>query len=297
MGILGKSELLKLYKSADLLIETLDKEQPFDADRQVTEDGIDLRLSVSGLRYKPGLREVDTLFEGNLDNCFEEVSIPVTGYRLSPNDVLFGSTLEVVCLATSRFSGRVFGRSTFARFGLSVHCTQPKFPPGLAWTFPLQLVNHNSIPLVIYPYSYLVQLQIETTFGDAVAYEGKYDRDVTLHPPKIDKRELAPLNSATDNVSLIHTIQTEHVQELRNIVAKYEIDDRRRVRFKRGHLVLLRIVSATMSAGFIGYAGNLLSNPDVSYYKTALIVVSFVFGVISLVALAMFSIWKYPGEA
>jgi hypothetical protein len=237
----------------------------------------------------------------DLQGCFEEVKIPVTGYKLYPRQVLFTATLEVVYLATSKYVGRVLGRSTFARYGLSIHCTQPKFPPGLSWAFPLQIVNHNNIPIVIYPYTYIAQLQIETTSGEAISYDGKYDRDITLHPPKIDQRELGSIINARSSPSIQMTMMAEHLEKMRETFREFEERDRQRSEerehpimlqnpkhSKRKHDIIIEIILLSGSVLSFGFCSSLLSNPETYYYKNIVIVLTLIIGLMLSAALIAF---------
>ena len=304
MGVIGKPDIEKLLADGELIIESLVPEQSFDSEKQITEDSIDLRLGVVGLQYKDTIKEINTLFEKDLQGCFEKVELPISGYKLYPGQVLFTSTLEAVCLATSKYIGRLIGRSTFARYGLSIHCNQPKFPPGLAWAFPLQIVNHNNIPIVIYPYTYIAQLQIETTSGEAISYDGKYDRDITLHPPKIDQRELESINKARSSPSMQMTMMTEHLEKMRETFRKFEERDRQRSE-GREHPIMLQnpkhskrkniifeMVLGTVSLLSFGICGNLLSNPEPNHWKNVACGLLLIIGVIffgALIALRHFS--------
>jgi dCTP deaminase len=291
MGILTTPDLTRLLQSRELIIESLDPQQPFDPAVQVTEDGIDLRLGLTALKYRQGVNSVDTLFEADLPSCFEQFEIPIDGYSLKPGDVLFASTMEVVCLATSAYTGYVIGRSTFARFGMSVHCTQPKCPAGIAWTFPLQLVNHNRLPLVVYPYSYIVQLQIDHTFGPAVGYDERYDADVTIKPPKITERELRSVIAVREAPQPSQGTSRIETSEVESLIADFSVREARRKKLRttaprsRRRAITAEVVAGTASAVAFGVFGSLVTNPLDDHYKSLSAGLSLVLGLFLLIAL------------
>jgi dCTP deaminase len=61
---------------------------------------------------------------------------------LRPKKLVLGQTLEVVYLPND-LMGLVEGRSSWARFGVSVHITAPKIDPGYHQPITLELFNHS----------------------------------------------------------------------------------------------------------------------------------------------------------
>lgn len=94
---------------------------------QIGNDSIDLRINNKGYILSNDYQFVNTLSDENFEKYFEEVQLNAeTGYDLKPGALLFVDTLERINLVGDLI-GRISGRSTFSRFGLSVHCTQEKF--------------------------------------------------------------------------------------------------------------------------------------------------------------------------
>ncbi len=59
-----------------------------------------------------------------------------------------------------RYAGKIEGRSSFARLGLSIHATGDFINPGWSGFMPLQLYNAGEYPIVITPYLPLCQLML-----------------------------------------------------------------------------------------------------------------------------------------
>lgn len=189
MTILHEDRLLELLESKELIIESTDERVPFDPALQIVSDTIDLRLHPMGMVYRGDVDCADTL---NYDpaELFETITIPLVGYVLQPGEILFASTLEIACIANSDFIGRMSSRGTYSRFGLSVTCGRMRFPSGTPHTPDLQIANHSSKPVRIYPYSFVVQLQIETASGTCQQpYEGMYPKTIGPVPPLLSRRD------------------------------------------------------------------------------------------------------------
>ena len=118
----------------------------------IGNDSIDLHISDKFFKMNSKLKYINTL-SFDPDECFEEVKFDIyNGYTLKPGEIIFIGTIEQIQLK-GNIIGRVVGRSTFARLGLSIHCTQEKFSTGINSIVPLQIVNHAPVPLKIFPKS------------------------------------------------------------------------------------------------------------------------------------------------
>lgn len=92
---------------------------------------------------------------------------------MKPGELLFVNTLERINLVGDLI-GRISGRSTFSRFGLSVHCTQEKFSSGINSVAALQIKNNSNAILKIFPYQKLAQLIVEKTNYNENPYNGTF---------------------------------------------------------------------------------------------------------------------------
>jgi deoxycytidine triphosphate deaminase len=76
---------------------------------------------------------------------------------LKPGRLLLGRVAEKFTIPYD-CAGKIEGRSSFARLGLSVHCTGDFINPGYRGHMPLELVNHGSNPIKIFPHIPICQL-------------------------------------------------------------------------------------------------------------------------------------------
>lgn len=175
MAILRDSEEdLKKHKDMgenSILISTIYDDFSID---QIGNDSIDLRINNKGYILSNDYEYINTLSEENFERYFEEVDLCVeTGYDLNPGAILFVDTLERINLVGDLI-GRISGRSTFSRFGLSVHCTQEKFSSGINSVAALQIKNNSNTVLKIFPYQKLAQLIVEKTSHNENPYNGTF---------------------------------------------------------------------------------------------------------------------------
>lgn len=162
MKILRSSEEdIKLHQGEDSILITTSCDD-FSIS-QIGNDSIDLRINNEGYVISNDYEYINTLSEETFEKYFEKVLLNAeTGYDLKPGEILFIDTLERINLVGDLI-GRISGRSTFSRFGLTVHCTQEKFSSGINSIAALQIKNNSNTVLKIFPYQKLAQLIIEKT--------------------------------------------------------------------------------------------------------------------------------------
>ena len=162
-----------------LALETDEPNRPFEA-RQIQPCSIDLRLDRHFwvLRRPLPRRSLDFrnnawIGEVDMGRLFRPRSLQLgEGIRIRPGEMLLGRTFEKFTIPNG-FAGKLEGRSTFARLGLSIHCTGDFINPGWRGRMPLQLVNHGRLPIVVTPYLEICQLLvIRTTTESDQQYGG-----------------------------------------------------------------------------------------------------------------------------
>ena len=141
-----------------LIIVGSRQELPFDPVKQVQPASIDLRLDSRIIIFNPNIESFDVR---NLENVWDYMSArnleKGEGIIIPPNGIVFCQIYEQLRIPNDA-SARVVGRSRVARLGISVHCTGEYINPGFEGAMPLQLVNHNSFKVTLYPYMSICQL-------------------------------------------------------------------------------------------------------------------------------------------
>lgn len=152
---------------------------------QIGNDSIDLRIAEKGYVISNNYEYINTLSDEDFEKYFKEVTLRYDkGYNLKPGEILFIGTVERIHLVGDLI-GRVSGRSTFSRFGLSVHCTQDKFSSGINSIAALQIKNNSNTVLKIFPYQKLAQLVIEKTNHNDHPYQGTWAHESEYKLPVI----------------------------------------------------------------------------------------------------------------
>ncbi|GII90965.1 dCTP deaminase [Sinosporangium siamense] len=278
MAFLTGVEIRRRIDLGDIEIRSLDSNEQFHMDSQVTEDSIDLRLAPAALRLRPGVERLDYLHD-NLDLAYEEMQIPAEGYDLLPLQPLITHTLEAVCFPDDLI-GLVVTRSTFARMGIIVNCMAPKFAIGIRWAFPLQLVNLSGVPVRVYPYAPVAQLLISEVTGVRVGYRGKFQDTYSPIPPRISDRERRTLSNLNpDSVNrTFHIIKRDAASrndgEPRASRSRQEpapLGEKRKIA-RRVAVAVLGVLSAL---GF-GVCGNVLAGGSMSYWQGVSVFLLFV---------------------
>lgn len=203
MQIVGQAlkELIKNrddYRSSNEGIFINTPQEDFDSQHQVTNDGIDLRISDIGYVMNTKYKFINTLSKESFDDHFEEIKLPLDGYILQPGEILYIGTLERISLKGS-YIGRISGRSTYARLGLSISSSQDKFCGHNEAIVCLQLRNNSRQGLKIFPYQKLVQILIYKTIGSPDNNDSAYANESEYTLPQITEKERYQYDKNTAN--------------------------------------------------------------------------------------------------
>jgi len=154
-----------------------------NADWPYGTSAIDLRLGDEVSWFNEGLAINIDLRRGKFAKLFgpNSSSRKITDdqpYSLMPGKLVLANTLERVELPIisggSSLAARVEGRSSFARCGLLVHFTAPTIHAGFKGRITLELINLGSIPILLYPRSYICQLIVEEVVGTPMENESQF---------------------------------------------------------------------------------------------------------------------------
>lgn len=197
MNILRSSaQEIEEHRGEDSIYITT-KSHDFDPQKQVGNDSIDLRINNTGYIISNDYVYINTLSNENFEKYFEKVELsPIKGFDLKPGDLLFIDTIERIHLVGDLI-GRISGRSTFSRFGLSVHCTQDKFSSGINSVAALQIKNNSNAVLKIFPYQKLAQLIIEKTSHNEHPYNGTFSLEDEYKLPVVKDSDREQYDSRT----------------------------------------------------------------------------------------------------
>lgn len=179
MSVQGHKAITDLLSAADIkdrLIVT-----PILEQSQIGSASIDVRLSYEFVSVKRG--NIGFLDPRDLDGGRHRFRTPHhlnrgERFYLHPNEMVLASTLEYVRLPLG-ISGYVTSRSKWGRLGLVI-ATATAIHPGFTGTITLELVNHGTIPIALYPGLDVAQLILHSV-ENATAYDGTLSRQTGPH--------------------------------------------------------------------------------------------------------------------
>ena len=166
MATLGRDELLKQIANGTIRIRPFKKSQ-------VGPASINLHLG-DNFRVFEKTRAVLHIRE-NADYKKTTRSVKVSpkgSFLIMPNELVQGVTEEFLSLPAT-LSGRIEGRSRFARLGLLIHLSSGFIQPGSNGRVVLEILNVSPLPLALHPGTAICQVIIEEAVG-AIRYEGVF---------------------------------------------------------------------------------------------------------------------------
>jgi dCTP deaminase len=170
MSVLIGKEILKALKNKLINIEPLDKSQ-------IGPGSIDLTLGNDFRIFKKHSKIYHVKNDSRFQDITRDVHIKDGDYIIiKPGEMVLGITKEKITLADN-MSGRLEGRSRFARFGLAVHVTAGFMHPGISNHQVLEIVNLGHAPLALYPGTKICQFIFEKCDGHA-RYQGRFVKQV-----------------------------------------------------------------------------------------------------------------------
>lgn len=166
MSILVGEEITKALKSGLVAVDPLDKSM-------IGLGSIDLTLDNY---FRVFVEQTDTYHirdNSRFEDITELVEIKNNNFiTIDPGEMILGVTKEKITLSDT-ISGRLEGRSRFARFGLAVHVTAGFMQPGISNQQVLEIVNLGHTPLALYPGTKICQFIFERCEGSAT-YSGRF---------------------------------------------------------------------------------------------------------------------------
>ena len=175
--LLSKPDILKRIEDGSLQFS------PELGSKAVKQCSVDLRLAPIFTRFK----KKEHLYIASLDieNAEAAFNAPdlwdqqeADSCILEPGDFVLSRTLETVKIPLDLMA-LVEGRSSWARFGLSVHVTAPKIDPGYSDPITLEFTNHGSVAIKLTAHKnrpcQLMLIEISTALKSTEGYGASGD--------------------------------------------------------------------------------------------------------------------------
>ena len=129
---------------------------------------------VAGVIIDPNASDIGVM--DILNNNGTSHSLTDSPYELQPHHLVIGKTLEYIKLP-DHIAARIEGKSTLARFGLSVHITAPTVIAGFAGNLYLEMNNIGPFPIQLRPNMKIAQLILEHVgLPPSQGYGGRYQQ-------------------------------------------------------------------------------------------------------------------------
>jgi len=166
MATLGRDRILKLVEEGSLKIAPFDKSQ-------VGPASIDLHLGDTFRVFEKTRHVFDISEDADYKQVTRTVRVEEGNHLLMmPGELVQGITEESLSFP-STLSGRIEGRSRFARVGLLIHLSSGFIQPGSTGRVVLEILNVSPLPLALHPGTAICQVIIEEAV-DAGAYKGNF---------------------------------------------------------------------------------------------------------------------------
>jgi dCTP deaminase len=147
-AVLSKPDILARIENGSLSFS------PELGPKAVKQCSIDLRLAPIFTRFrKKENLHIGSLDIENVDAAFNapdlwRIEEDTETCLLKQGEFVLSQTLETVTMPLD-LMGLVEGRSSWARFGVSVHVTAPKIDPGFSAPITLEFTNHGSVDILL----------------------------------------------------------------------------------------------------------------------------------------------------
>lgn len=151
--------------------------EPFSRS-QLNSNSYNVRLHNKLLIYK------EKTLDMKKPNETKEIIISESGFKLEPNELYLGRTLEYT--TTKNFVPMIEGRSSIGRLGIFIHITAGFGDVGFSgyWTLEIFCIK----PIIIYPNVEIAQLYYHTIDGEYEEYSsGKYQNNTDVQPSMLYK--------------------------------------------------------------------------------------------------------------
>lgn len=168
------------YRKSRIIVTPL-----LDPKDQIGTSGIDLRLGKQFILFKSHLQGSlkPERIGSTIGEIFKYQEERVIGMNkalvLHPNQFVLGSSLEYIGLPTN-LEARIDGRSSWARIGLLI-ATATTVHPGFQGVVTLELSNHGSIPIELYPGLKIAYMTFEEIIGK-YPHRAKSKYDYSIGP-------------------------------------------------------------------------------------------------------------------
>lgn len=170
--ILSDRDILKALESGRIRIDPAP-----DLERQLGSVSVDFRLGTTFMVFEHSrFSFIDPRHPQSIGDAMRTIEVPPDEpFIMQPGDFALASTMESLELPDDLL-GRLEGRSSIARLGITVHSTAAVFEPGWIGTATMELSNLGRMAVALYPGMRICAFSFETVSSPVMTpYRNKVD--------------------------------------------------------------------------------------------------------------------------
>ena len=146
---LSDSEIWREIQDGNIIVKpptSIDKLDPHSLNVHLSEYIYTFKTEHPAIKRAIDLSHPEVAY--SLQDLLDKTSIPEQGFELGPTEFVISYTREVITLPNN-IAARIEGRSTNARFGLTIHSTAPTIHPTYNGIITLEICNLGKIPILL----------------------------------------------------------------------------------------------------------------------------------------------------
>ena len=145
--VLSDRDIIAALRAGEIIID------PYpDMSKQLGSVSVDFRLGTTFMVFEHSrFSYIDPRNTQSISDAMRTIEVPDDEpFIMQPGDFALASTMERLELADDLL-GRLEGRSSIARLGITVHSTAAVFEPGWTGTATMELSNLGRMAVALYP--------------------------------------------------------------------------------------------------------------------------------------------------
>ncbi len=200
MVVLSDRDILKALDAGTIRIE------PYpDLGKQLGSVSVDFRLGTTFMVFEHSrFSFIDPRHPQSIGDAMRTIEVPPDEpFIMQPGDFALASTMESLELPDNLL-GRLEGRSSIARLGITVHSTAAVFEPGWIGTATMELSNLGRMAVALYPGMRICAFSFETVSSSVMTpyrdkINNKYAGQVTPRASQLsEENRLAAEEARSD---------------------------------------------------------------------------------------------------
>ncbi len=197
--VLSDRDILKALDAGRIRID------PYpDLEKQLGSISVDFRLGTTFMVFEHSrFSFIDPRNTQSIADAMRTIEVPPDEpFIMQPGDFALASTMESLELADDLL-GRLEGRSSIARLGITVHSTAAVFEPGWIGTATMELSNLGRMAVALYPGMRICAFSFQTVSSPVMTpyrmkLNNKYSGQATPRASQLSEENRLDVSQGTD---------------------------------------------------------------------------------------------------